>query len=104
MSANYDTDQFFAPFARALRGKLPEDEIQRDRVHRLLPDFDMNIDLLLYKGKVCVPRKNIKDILRMAPNSPIAGHFSYLKTIDRLQNFHWKSKTRDVDAYCPGCF
>lgn len=37
-TANYDTDQCFAPFARALCKNQPAEEIQRDLVNRLPRD------------------------------------------------------------------
>lgn len=64
----------------------------------------MNGDLLPYKEKDYVLLKNIIDLLRLAHDSPIAGCFSYSMTSDKIQNFRWKSKTQDVDAYCSGCF
>lgn len=79
MIRNYDKDQLFGPIYRALSGILPEDGIQRDRITRLLPTFRIESELLLYENRVCVPRKNVREILKLAHDCKVAGHFSAAK-------------------------
>lgn len=69
----------------------------------MLPDFRLENDSLNYKEKLCIPRRNVRDILRMAHDSPNGGHLSYTKTLERLRNVYWKSKAKDIEAYCAGC-
>ena len=99
----YDTDQFFKPIFRALHGELPTDSKERDRVCRVKKLFSLNDGLLLYKNKVCVPRSHVRDLLHLAHDSKVSGHFAFAKTLARLDGFHWKGKTRDVKKYCAGC-
>lgn len=53
----YEDDQLFGPIVRGLKGELPTDEVQKDRVFRLLPSFEYSDGRLLYDRKVCVPRR-----------------------------------------------
>lgn len=73
------------------------------RVANMLPHFNFLEDTLLYDGLICVPQQKIKEILRLAYDSLNSGHFSYAKTLARLQMYHWRRKSRDVYEYCRGC-
>ena len=59
--------------------------------------------LRLMTGELCIPRKFVKTVLAMAHDSPASGHYATEKTLDRLSNFFWKKKTRDVYNYVKGC-
>ncbi len=59
--------------------------------------------LRLSTGELCVPRKFVKTVLATAHDSPASGHYATEKTLDRLSNFFWKKKTRDVYKYVKGC-
>ena len=102
-SEHYEDDQLFGPVVRALKGTFPRDKISKDRLSRILHLFRWQNRGLVYKGKLCVPRRCVRDILYEAHDSKIAGHFAFGKTLARLAHFHWKSKTRDVLGYCAGC-
>lgn len=52
--------------------------------------------LLLYSGKVCVPRRDFKDVLFGAHDTLVGGHFGMSKILARISCFHWKQKVRDV--------
>lgn len=58
---------------------------------------------MYYEGKICVPRQNIKEVLRLAHDSPLGGHFGFSKTLSRLDKFHWYKKNSDIKQYCDGC-
>lgn len=56
----------------------------------------------MYGNPVCDPRRMIKEVLRQAHDSNLAGNFAYLKALARLSNFHWKNNTQDVQDNCAG--
>lgn len=100
---NYGGDQFFSPIINGLRGTLPEGSGQRDKILRILPLFRDQKGMLWYQGKVCVPRRSVRDVLHLAHDVKISGHFAFSKTLSRLEGYHWKNKTRDIENYCQGC-
>ena len=69
----------------------------------ILPLFRKEKGLLLYRNKVCVPRRSVRDILHFANDAKVSGHFAYAKTLSRLNGYHWKTRYRDVKSYCHGC-
>ena len=99
----YDDDQFFGPVVRAMEGDFPEDEIQKRKLEKIIPLFCRERARLFYNGKLCVPRRSVSSILQMAHDSRISGHFKFLKTLARLEKFHWRHKARDVRKYVEGC-
>lgn len=103
ITKNYETDQLFGPIYSAMRGNFPEDSIQRDRIERLMPSFQIQDGLLFFGEKICIPRRNVNDLLRLAHDCKISGHFSVAKTLSRLNQVHWKNKSKDVELYCQGC-
>lgn len=80
----YENDQVFGPIVQGLKGELPTDKVQQDRVSRLLPLFKYVNGRLFYNNKMCVPRKNIRDVLYAAHDVSISGHFGFGKTMGRL--------------------
>lgn len=100
---NYKNDITFGNIYRYLRGEELSDKTVVKRVTRLSRHFNLNGDILLYEGMVCVPRANVRDILFMAHDNKTSGHFGYAKTMSRLRQFHWKNKSADVYDYCRGC-
>lgn len=50
-----------------------------------------------------VPRRCVSNILELAHDCRIAGHFKFAKTMSRLSNYHWRHKARDVKKYVDGC-
>ena len=73
------------------------------KLEKLVPMFTMEGKKLLYRKKLCVPRKSISTVMHMAHDSKISGHFKTAKTMARLDNFHWRHKARDVKKYIDGC-
>ena len=102
-SKQYEEDQLFWPIVKALLGELPENDVHRDRMQSILPLFRKEKGLLFYRNKVCVPRRSVRDILHLAHDAKVSGHFAYAKTLSRLDGYHWKIKYRDLKAYCQGC-
>lgn len=48
---------------------------------QLLPDFTLEAGVLKCRGKVCVPRANVREIMHLAHDCKLAGNFSYTKTL-----------------------
>lgn len=82
---------------------MPNDPIQVNRLSSLLPNFHLQNGILYYKNLICVPRRILKELLQLAHDSSISGHFGAGKTLERLSKYHWKGKTRDAKKYCEGC-
>eukprot|EP00171_Calliarthron_tuberculosum_P001356 IDg1356t1 len=101
-TSNYERDGIFGPIVRALEGGWQKESILRRRIERLLPHFKMVGDRLYYESKLCVPRDNVSEILFLAHDCPVAGHFAFHKVLARLERFHWKHKPRDITRYCRG--
>ena len=68
----------------------------------MLPMFRKDGERLYYSGKLCRPRKSVSDVLQLAHDSKISGRFKFAKTLSRLNNFHWRHKSRDVRKYVEG--
>lgn len=100
---NYETDSLFGPVHGALRYSLQTGDVQRDCTTMIMPLFTVKKKVLLYAGKVCVPRASVKDILRLAHDVRSSGHLSTTKILSLLGGFHWKNKSRDVEQYSYGC-
>lgn len=103
LEPHYKTDRFFSKIVNAQQGNYPDDETSRERLKALLPHFEFKQGKLYFENKVCVPRQKIKDILRLAHDSPLGGHFSFHKTLSRLEKFYWPKKFTDIKEYCEGC-
>ena len=101
--ARYDKDQFFGSVVAALDGEWPTDPKHRKRLEVMLPSFAKDDWRLLYKGKLCVPSHCRRQVLEMAHDSKVGGHFAFTKTLARLAEFHWKHKAKEVKRYCDGC-
>lgn len=82
---------------------MPNDPIQVNRLSSLLPNFHLQNGILYYKNLICVPRRILKELLQLAHDSSISGHFGAGKTLERLSKYHWKGKARDAKKYCEGC-
>ena len=100
---HYEKDQFLGPISRALDDDWPEDLKLKDKLQRIINSFQRRDSLIFYETKLCIPRKAIPTVLQIAHDAKSAGHFGTAKTLSRLQNYHWKHKTRDVKNYVNGC-
>lgn len=100
---HYEQDQLFGPILKALDGEWPKERVKKEKVSRLLHLFRKSEGLLLYKDKICVPRRVVRDLLYQAHDVRVSGHFATGKTLARLDKYHWKGKARDVTRYCQGC-
>lgn len=100
---SYEDDQFYGPLLKVMNGvKLPN-EFQQKKFEKLTPFFQLKGSKIFYDGKLCVPRKAVSNVLQLAHDAKISGHFGYYKTMSRLKSFHWKHKTRDIKEYVQGC-
>lgn len=98
----YECDQFFGPFWRALKYTWPLDAVEKERIERMIHIFEIQEGKLHYRKKTCVLRKKVRDILLLAHDSKVAEYMGFAKTFGRLQDFHWKNKSRDIRSYCEG--
>lgn len=103
LTEKYICVQVFAPIFSALNGKLSKDPVQEEWIARLLPHFTLQKGVLLYNNKICVPRPNFSETLKLAHHCLTSWHFFYLKSLSRLNGLYWKSKEKDTEAYCLGC-
>ena len=100
---NYENDQVFGPLLKVMKGERLKDIVQQKKFEKMAQYFHLDGKKLLYEGKLCVPRKSVSDVLQMAHDCKVAGHFGYFKTLSRLNKFYWKHKSRDVKRYVQGC-
>lgn len=100
---DYEEDQEFRGMYRTFDDIWPTDPKERRKLELLRPHFDRINGKLMYLGKLCVPRKAIPELLHLAHDTKVDGHFGFKKTLRRLEKYHWKHKTRDVKRYCDGC-
>lgn len=100
---SYEEDEFYGPLLKVMEGKNLQDGIKDRKFKSLINMFHRDGSKLLYEGKLCIPRKSVRDLLHMAHDAKIAGHFGYFKTLSRLRNVYWKHKSRDVKKYVQGC-
>lgn len=103
IEGKYTMDQLFGPIYEAFDRRLPQDPVQCDRVQRLLSCFEKHDKILFYSKKLCVLRSAARELLRLAHDSQVSGHFGFTKTLDRLENYHWKHKSKEARLYCEGC-
>ena len=100
---NYAGDPLFGPVHRALCGAWPSEPEKKTYLERVTKMFSLEGRVLRYQGKTCVPRRNVRELLYLAHDCEVAGHFGNAKTYGRLDCFYWKHKARDVDRYARGC-
>lgn len=79
-------------------GTFPDDIIRKGRVSTLINYFKNRNYKPFYKGKLCVPRTIVKDMMLMAHDCKISGHLSFQKTLHRLSKSQRKYKTIDLNA------
>lgn len=65
--------------------------------------YSIRNNVLYYENKICVPRKNVRDILHLAHDSQVSWHFGYSMTLSHVGRYHQKGKHQDVFAYCRRC-
>lgn len=87
---------------RYLRGVLPEDDVQKDCIKRLIKIFHLKKEILIYSGKVSVPLRTVKDVLFEAQDARVGGYFGSSKTLAIFSGLHWKHKAQDVSRYFQG--
>lgn len=98
--AALNTDQHFAPIMKGLQGN----EFGLEKSRKATAAYTKNDGLLfLSSGELCIPRSLVKEVLELAHDNRCSGHFGYLKTMARLNNYYWPHKPRDVGNYINGC-
>lgn len=79
-----------------------KNDIEKKRALRMKSHFKIVNDVLLYERLICVPRENVKEMLRVAHDDSTPGHFGYSKNLPRLELYHWLNKSQDLFDYCRG--
>lgn len=101
--ANYEEDKFYKPLLQVLNGERLSDPVNQKKFKSLASHFHRDGKRILYDRKLCVPKKTISDLLKMAHDSKISDYFGIFKTTSRLKKFYWKNKAQDVKRYVQGC-
>ena len=73
---------------------------------RGLEEWNVENDLLLFRGKVYVPHDNTlrKDLVQLHHDAPPAGHPGRAKTLELLsRNYWWPGMTKFVNEYVDTC-
>lgn len=99
----YKEDEFYGPLIKVMNKEVLKDPVKMKKFEKLATHFHEDGKRLIYEGKICVPRKSVKQILQMAHDCKVAGHFAVYKTLARLKNFYWRNKAKDVKSYVQGC-
>lgn len=84
----YIEDSTFGDVFRILKGKNLQDNIREEKAKRMSRHCTLRDGLLYYDNLVCVPRKNIRDILFLGHDNKTAGHLGYSKTLSRLNGYN----------------
>jgi hypothetical protein len=67
-------------------------------------DFSITDGMLLFKGKICVPREERLTLIRHAHDSPLAAHPGKNKTLACIQrNYYWPGMSEMVHEYVQHC-
>ena len=100
---SYEEDQFFGLIVKAMNRDWPKENEKKLTLKKILPLLERENKKLYYHGLLYVPRKSVSNLLQMAHDSKISGHFALGKTLSRLKRYHWRHKVRDVRNYIRGC-
>ena len=88
---------------KAIEDEWLQDEIQSRKLEKILPMFKKDCGRIYCNGNLCILRKSMSEVLQLAHDFNISGHFKFAKTLSRLSNFRWRHKSRDVRKYVQGC-
>lgn len=87
----------------------PEFRIENGRLYKNCR-IKNPLGVIEHKWKLVVPREDREDLLRKYHNEPVAGHFGFFKTFNRLAEFcYWPKMRQDVKKWikkcdvCKGC-
>ncbi len=83
-------------------GRILKDLIKGEEFITTKYTYD-NGFLRLKTGELCIPRKAVRVVLKMAHDSKVSGRFAFAKTLSRLDRFYWPRKITDVKRYIQGC-
>lgn len=99
----YDDDQAFGALFRRFNKEWSSEPKEKRSVELLKPLFQKKDNKVMYKGRACVPRKAVRELIELAHEGRLVGHFKCTNTLGRLSNYHWKHKSRNVRKFCEGC-
>ena len=88
-----EKSEFYDVYMQCLKGKHVQDHIMFDDMH-------------FRKGKLCIPRCSIRELLvKEAHGGGLMGHFGEFKTYSMLcEHFYWLKMRKDVNKVCKQCF
>lgn len=102
-TSKYAPDSTVRNIYRVLVEEKLMEQIKQDRAIRMVQYTWIKDSVSYYVSGVCVSRCHIKNVLHLAHDNRIAGHFGYAKTLARLVTYQLKNKYLDVYQYCRGC-
>lgn len=87
-----------------LYGEAPKSESLKEAVLKLAKGAKVLEGVLVNEqGQAVAPMGLRMNLIRLAHDSEVAGHFSVAKTLHKLQSWDWPTKTKDVEVYCRSC-
>ena len=88
-------------------GKLPDKPEFRQWVLRMYPKAKMMGGMVgIMVGstfKILAPLNLRQTLLQLAHDHPLSGHFNWIKSMDKLKNWHWEGMAKEVEIYCKSC-
>lgn len=87
---SYHTHQPCKDIHHLLKGEELESQETKKMTSPPTFHFEILTDVLYYKGKVCVPRASVSDVIYLTHDNNMVRYFAYSKTIDWLKIYHWK--------------
>ena len=97
-------DKFIKALAIYLRyGSLPQHHILREYVLQECKNAQIQNGIVM-KGKQAFTPHGLKmNLIHLAHDTPMSGHFSTEKTLAKLNNWYWPEQKEDVKVYCRSC-
>ena len=98
-------DKFIKALAIFLKFKsLPKNDVLRSYVERESREACIGPnDIVQRKGQAFAPHGLKMNLIHLAHDMPMSGHYSYEKTLQKLDNWYWPEKKADVQIYCRSC-
>ena len=97
-------DKFIKALAIYLKyNSLPKHNVLREYVLKESKDAQIQ-EGIVKKGKQAFTPHGLKmNLIHLAHDTPMSGHFSTEKTLAKLNNWYWPEQKEDVKVYCRSC-
>lgn len=96
----HPADQLFGHILGYLTGKEIKNYVLLRLRSILLPSFSLNDGRMYYKERIGVPRKLVLELLHLAHDCGVTGHFWFSETLARLSECHLKQYRKNLKSYC----